>query len=130
MAVSVRMNPLMEKELEQAARRQGITKSQFIIAAVERALGRKDPAVLYRQVMEEAAHHDAGNGAADEDLPPHQAALRQSLRAAHERQQDDYAAWLAQRDVTGKVREVGTSGSSGKRGSSGKSGKSRKGRSS
>ncbi len=114
MAVSVRMNPLMEKELEQAARRQGITKSQFIIAAVERALGRKDPAVLYRQVMEEAAHYDAGNGASDEDLPPHQAALRQSLRAAHERQQDDYAAWLAQRDVAGKVRKGGKSGKSGK----------------
>ena len=46
MAVSVRMDPLMEKELELAARRQGITKSQFIIAAVERALGRKDPTTL------------------------------------------------------------------------------------
>ena len=42
MAVSVRMEPLLERELEQAARRQGVTKSQFIIAAVERALGRKD----------------------------------------------------------------------------------------
>ena len=117
MAVSVRMNPLMERELEQAARRQGITKSQFIIEAVERALGRKDPAVLYRQVMEEAAHYDAGSGASDEDLPPHQAALRQSLRAAHARQQDDYAAWLAQRDVAG---EAGKSGKTGKRGKRGK----------
>ena len=43
MAVSVRMDPLLEGELEQAAQRQGITKSQFIIAAVERALGRKNP---------------------------------------------------------------------------------------
>lgn len=104
MAVSVRMDPLMEQELEQAARRQGITKSQFIIAAVERALGRKDPAVLYRLVMEKAAHHDADNGASNGDLPPHRAAFRQSLRAAHERQQDDYTAWLAQRDVVGKGR--------------------------
>ena len=39
MAVSVRMDPLLEKELEQAARRQGVSKSQFIITAVERALG-------------------------------------------------------------------------------------------
>ena len=114
MAVSVRMNPLMEKELEQAARRQGITKSQFIIEAVERALGRKDPAVLYRQVMEEAAHHDAGGDASDEDLSPHQAALRQSLRAVHERQQDDYAALLAQRDIASKVRKGGKSGKGGK----------------
>ncbi len=43
MAVSVRMDPLLEKELEQAAKRQGITKSQFIIDAVQRALGRKNP---------------------------------------------------------------------------------------
>ena len=105
MAVSVRMDPLMEKALELAARRQGITKSQFIIAAVERALGRKDPAMLYRQVMKEAEHQDVGDGAPDEDLPPHQAALRQSLRAMHERQQDDYAAWLAQRDAAGKEGE-------------------------
>ena len=40
MAVSVRMSPLLEKELELAAQRQGVTKSQFIIDAVERALGR------------------------------------------------------------------------------------------
>lgn len=43
MAVSVRMDPLLEKELELAARRKGVTKSQFIIEAVERALGRKNP---------------------------------------------------------------------------------------
>ena len=112
MAVSVRMDPLLEKELEQAAKRQGITKSQFIIAAVERALGRKAPAVLYRKVMEEAACYDLGDGAPDEDLPPHQAALRQGLRKTHERQQDDYAAWLEQRDVAGKVRKAGKGRSS------------------
>ncbi|NDP37650.1 MAG: hypothetical protein GZ093_02690 [Rhodoferax sp.] len=43
MAVSVRMDPLLEKELELAAKRKGLTKSQFIIDAVERALGRKNP---------------------------------------------------------------------------------------
>jgi RHH-type rel operon transcriptional repressor/antitoxin RelB len=45
------MEPLLEKELEAAAKRQGITKSQFIIAAVERALGKRDPATLYEQAM-------------------------------------------------------------------------------
>lgn len=99
MAVSVRMDPLMERALELAAKRQGITKSQFIIAAVERALGHKDPAVLYHQVMQESERYDVGEGVRDEDLPPHQAVLRQSLRTMHERQQDDYAAWLAQRDT-------------------------------
>ena len=43
MAVSVRMDPLLEKELELAARRKGVTKTQFIVDAVERALGRKNP---------------------------------------------------------------------------------------
>ena len=43
MAVSVRMDPLLKKELALAAQRQGMTKSQFIIAAVERALARKNP---------------------------------------------------------------------------------------
>lgn len=43
MAVSVRMDRLLEIELERAAQRQGVSKSQFIIAAVERALGRKNP---------------------------------------------------------------------------------------
>jgi hypothetical protein len=42
MAISVRMDPLLEKELELTAKRQGVTKSQFIIDAVERALGRKN----------------------------------------------------------------------------------------
>lgn len=41
MTISVRMDPLLEKELELAAKRQGVTKSQFVIDAVERALGRK-----------------------------------------------------------------------------------------
>ncbi len=53
MAVSVRMDPLMEKELELAAKRRGVTKSQFIIDAVGRALGRKDPYVLMQQLVAE-----------------------------------------------------------------------------
>ena len=52
MAVSVRMDPLLEKELELAAKRKGVTKSQFIVDAVERALGRKDPYQLLLQVQE------------------------------------------------------------------------------
>jgi RHH-type rel operon transcriptional repressor/antitoxin RelB len=94
------MDPLTEKELEQAARRRGITKSQFIIEAVERALGRKDPAVLYRQVMAEAAQSKMSEHIlADDDLPTHKLALRQSLRAKHEREQQEYAVYLAQREA-------------------------------
>jgi predicted DNA-binding protein len=55
MAVSVRLDPLMEKELELSAKQQGITKSQFIVAALERALGRKNPYALLMQAKAEAA---------------------------------------------------------------------------
>ena len=53
MAVSVRMNPLLEKELELAAKRRGITKSQFIIDAVERSLGRKNTFELMERLRAE-----------------------------------------------------------------------------
>ncbi|MFD2376434.1 hypothetical protein ACFSTJ_01845 [Ottowia pentelensis] len=59
MAVSVRMDPLLEKELELAAQRKGVTKSQFITDAVERALGRKNPYDLLLQVKAEAAAQEA-----------------------------------------------------------------------
>ena len=55
MAVSVRLDPLMEKELELSAKRQGMTKTQFIVAALERALGRKDPYKLLLEVKSETA---------------------------------------------------------------------------
>jgi hypothetical protein len=57
MTVSVRMNPLLENELEQAAKRQGVSKSQFVIDAVERALGRKEPGALLLQVRQEFAEY-------------------------------------------------------------------------
>lgn len=96
MAVSVRMEPLLEKELEQAARRQGVTKSQFIIAAVERALGRKDPAQLYHQVMEKAAHYRIGEGAAGEEgvaADSTSARFRDKLRTQHQAQSRDWQAY-------------------------------------
>jgi predicted DNA-binding protein len=64
MAVSVRMDPVLERELEAAARRKGVTKSQFIVDAVERALGHKNPYDLLLQVQEEVAAHQVGEGAA------------------------------------------------------------------
>jgi RHH-type rel operon transcriptional repressor/antitoxin RelB len=47
------MDPLLEKELEQAAQRRGVTKSQFIVAAVQRALGRQNPYTLMLQAKAE-----------------------------------------------------------------------------
>ncbi|MEO6078654.1 MAG: hypothetical protein ABIQ86_02600 [Steroidobacteraceae bacterium] len=94
MAVSVRMDPLMEQELELAARRQGVTKSQFIIAAVERALGRRDPVQLLHQVREEMTSYKAARPAS-QDAPP--SALQEKLRADHAAQQAQYAAFLKER---------------------------------
>ena len=101
MAVSVRMDPLLEKELEQAARRQGVSKSQFIITAVERALGRKDPAQLYHQVMEKAAHYrvnevaDAAQAGVEvaADSTSTSARLRDKLRTQHQAQSRDWQAY-------------------------------------
>jgi RHH-type rel operon transcriptional repressor/antitoxin RelB len=47
------MDPLLERELDAAARRLGKTKSQFIIDAVERALGRKNPYELMQRLLAE-----------------------------------------------------------------------------
>jgi hypothetical protein len=55
MAISVRVDPLLERELELAARRKGMTKSQFVIAAVEQALGRKNPYELMVKLQAEEA---------------------------------------------------------------------------
>ena len=77
MAVSVRMDPLLEAELAHAAERQGVSKSQFIIAAVERALGRKNPFEL--MVALQAEEPRAGYGAAA-DVAYDAAAAKKTLR--------------------------------------------------
>ena len=53
MAISVRMDPLLEQALTLAAKRLGVTKSQFIIDAVERALGRKNSFELMQRLRPE-----------------------------------------------------------------------------
>jgi RHH-type rel operon transcriptional repressor/antitoxin RelB len=85
------MDPLLEKELELAAKRQGITKSQFIVDAVERALGRRDPAQLLHQVQEEVADYKVTSKPA----PP--SPLQTSLREKYAAQQSDYEAFLRTR---------------------------------
>lgn len=50
MAVSVRLDPVMEAKLTQQAALLGVTKSQFIKDALERVLGMKNPATLLEQV--------------------------------------------------------------------------------
>ena len=50
MAVSVRLDPMVEAKLTQQANLLGITKSDFIKDAIERVLGMKNPAALLREV--------------------------------------------------------------------------------
>ena len=92
MTLSVRMDPLLEKELELAARRQGVTKSQFVVEAVERALGRKNSYQLLLQAKAQVAQEPhaekwAKAFAAEHDQPyeteASRAALIAKLRAKH-----------------------------------------------
>ena len=50
MAVSVRLDPIVEAKLAQQAKLLGITKSDFIKDAIERVLGVKNPAALLHEV--------------------------------------------------------------------------------
>ncbi len=97
MAVSVRMDPLLERELELVAKRRGISKSQFILEAVERALGRKNPGELYLKVMQEMKS-DQIDSLADADGAVERAPLKQAvfdkLRAKHDQESVDYAEYL------------------------------------
>ncbi len=100
MAVSVRMDPLLERDLEVAAKRQGITKSQFIIDAVERALGRKNPYELLLKVEREFAplrveEERAAKRMATstEDPTSMSARLRAKLIAEHEAATPEWEAY-------------------------------------
>ena len=86
MAVSVRMNPLLEKELALAAQRQGVSKSQFIIAAVERAIGRKNPYDLLVALQAEEVREAQPAAVGSErpyDTAGSKAALHARLKAKH-----------------------------------------------
>lgn len=83
------MDPLLEIELAQAALRQGMTKSQFIIAAVERALGRKNPyeLMLALKAEEPRKRYRVGTAKAAGEQPYEttsaKAALRLKLKTKH-----------------------------------------------
>ncbi len=101
MAVSVRMDPMLEKEMEQAAKRRGITKSQFIVEAVERALGRKNPGELYLKVMQEMASYQIGTDTSPDlvERSPHKQAIYEKLRAQHTQQSADYDEFIKARQT-------------------------------
>ena len=84
MAVSVRMDPLLEIELRHAAARQGVSKSQFIIQAVERALGRKNPYELMRALKAAEPRSKFAVVQQPYDSAASKAALRKKLKAKHD----------------------------------------------
>lgn len=101
MTVSVRMNPLLENELALAAKRQGVSKSQFIVDAVERALGRKDPYQLLQQVRGEfaglrtAAVPVQEGGASKAARPNTSERLRTKLKSQHDADTRDWQQYQA-----------------------------------
>lgn len=101
MAISVRMDDLLEKELELTAKRQGVTKSQFAIDTVERALGHKDPYKLLLEVRQEAAPYVmSSDGALAVQAPAqentdvsHKQKLRSILHSKRQAESDDWLAY-------------------------------------
>ena len=86
MSLSVRMDPLLEMQLEQAARRQGMTKVQFIIATVVRALGRQNPYELMLALQAEqlrACQQRRARAEIAYETDASRAALKSRLSARH-----------------------------------------------
>ena len=50
MALSVRLDPVLEAKVEEESKRLGISKSDLVKDALERRLGLKNPYALLRQV--------------------------------------------------------------------------------
>lgn len=79
MALSVRLEPAVEARLEEEARRLGISKSEFVKDALERALGLKNPAELLAQVR---SGTPMGAATTSEQVSKK---IRQKLREKHSR---------------------------------------------
>ena len=89
MAVSVRMDSLLEKELELAAQRRSVTESRFVIDAVEKALGRRDTYALMQSLVAEEKRRAHGPEANAKDKKVAQALAKheQSYEAVASRKQ-------------------------------------------
>jgi hypothetical protein len=95
---SVQLEPWLEKELEQAARRLGVSPSQFIVSAVEQALAQAKQDGLSLQpsrqgvVLTESSEH----------LSATKLAIRFKLKAQRAANQDD---WLAYQEAKKQGRQ-------------------------
>lgn len=84
MALSVRLDPILEARLEQEARKLGITKSEFVKDALERVLGLKNPYTLLMQVRDADAYGVA-QPTVTYDSENVSALVKEKLRAKHHR---------------------------------------------
>lgn len=98
MLYSVQLEPLREIELEQAARRLGLSLSQFIVSAVERALAQAKQDGL---PLEPSRHGDVLTESM-ERLSATKLAIRSKLKAQRAANQDD---WLAYQDAKKQGRQ-------------------------
>jgi RHH-type rel operon transcriptional repressor/antitoxin RelB len=98
MLYSVQLEPLLEIELEQAARRLGVSPSQFIVSAVEQALAQAKHDGLSLQpsrqggILTESSEH----------LSATKLAIRSKLKAQRVSNQDD---WLAYQEAKKQGRQ-------------------------
>ncbi|MBF0109749.1 MAG: ribbon-helix-helix protein, CopG family [Magnetococcales bacterium] len=58
MAMSVRLDPVLEERVNQEAKRLGMTKSAFVKDTLERALGYKNPSELLDEICSGAPMGD------------------------------------------------------------------------
>ena len=98
MPYAVQLEPMLEIELEQAARRLGVSPYQFIVSAVERALAKAKEDGLplepsrHGEVLPESMEH----------LSMTKLAIRSKLKAQRSSNQDD---WLAYQEAKKQRRQ-------------------------
>ena len=95
---SVQLEPWLEKELEQAARRLGVSPSQFIVSAVEQALAQaKQDGLSLQPSRQEGVLPESM-----ESMSATKLAIRFKLKAQRAANQDD---WLAYQEAKKQGRQ-------------------------
>ena len=79
MVLCIEFEPALEAKLEEEARKLGISKSEFVKDALERALGIKNPADLLSQAR---SGTPMGNPQASADI---KSSVREKISAKHNR---------------------------------------------
>jgi predicted DNA-binding protein len=106
MTVSVRMDASLENDIEKTAKLRGITKSQFIIEAVERALGRKDPYQLLMKIREKQSMLGVSEAEQIESTRPMSERLQEKLEAEHRHKLVEWQAFQAAKQAKEKMSET------------------------